>query len=97
MTTTSESVGEILKRVCERTRWGRRVSESRALDLWAEVVGESLRQHSRPRRVRDGRLVVAVEDAVWKQEITLLGADILRRLNERMGGDRILEIVLVVE
>ena len=93
---TLESVGQILETLSHRRRWGRRVVEGKALLLWEDVVGESLRAHTQAVRVDGGRLVVTVEDAVWKQEISLLRGEIIEKLNDRMGSDIIRDIVLVV-
>lgn len=72
------------------------MSEGRALGLWKGVVGESLGKHTHPLRVKDGRIVIAVEDPIWKQEVGLLSREIIRKLNEGMGREVIRDIVLVV-
>jgi predicted nucleic acid-binding Zn ribbon protein len=92
----AESVGQILETLSRNRRWGRRVFEGKALLVWEDVVGESLREHTRPVRVDGGRLVVAVEDSVWKQEISLLQGEIIEKLNDRIGSEVIRDIVLVV-
>ena len=96
MKRAAESVGDILGRLSRNRRWGKRVFESKALMIWEDVVGESLRAHTRPVRVKEGRMVVAVEDSVWKQEISLLQGEIIEKLNDRIGSEVIRDIVLVV-
>jgi predicted nucleic acid-binding Zn ribbon protein len=93
---SAESVGKILSHLLTDVSWGRRVAEARVLTLWEDVVGETLGKHTRPLRVREGRMVVAVEDPIWKQEIALLRGEIIRNLNRRMGRDVVRDIVLVV-
>jgi predicted nucleic acid-binding Zn ribbon protein len=92
----TEAIGDILGRLFERKGWGKRVFEGRALSVWGDVVGKSVKAHSRPVRVKDGKMIVAVDDSVWKQEISFLSEEIIWRINERMGREVVREIVLVV-
>lgn len=92
----AESVGDVLSRLLQDLGWGRRVFETRALGLWKGVVGEPLATHTTPLSVKGGKIVVAVKDPVWKQEIHLLRAEIIRKLNEKMESEVISDIVLVI-
>ena len=95
-THSTESVGDILGRLCRSTSWGGRLAEGQALNVWSEVVGDSLREHTQPLRVRDGKMIVAVRDSVWKQEISLLHEELIQRLNEKIGRPLINDVVLIV-
>lgn len=57
----------------------------RAVELWGEVVGESIANHSKAVRFKEGRLIVEVESSVWVQELSYLRADILRRMNAALA------------
>ena len=96
MSRQTEKVSDILERVFTRARWGKRVSEGRALFLWNDVVGDSLRSHTRPVRIENGNMTVAVDDSLWKQEVGLLQGEIIQKLNARMGGEVVRDIRLVV-
>ena len=96
METRAERVGDILGRLFESMSWGRRVFEGRALTLWSDVVGKAVGQHSRPLRIENGKIVVEVKDAIWKQEILLLSPEIIQKMNERLGEEVVKDIVLVV-
>ncbi|MCK4546922.1 MAG: DUF721 domain-containing protein [Candidatus Eisenbacteria sp.] len=96
MTNTAESVGQVLERLFENRAWGRRIFEGKALAAWNDVVGGSLKTHTNPVRIKNGRMVVAVEDSIWKQEVSLLRGEIIRKLNDRIGREAIQDIILVV-
>lgn len=96
MARNTERFGNILERILCEARWGRRVSEGRALFLWKEIVGDSLQAHTRPLRIENGKMVVAVDDSLWKQEVALLQSEIIGKLNERMGRDVVSDLRLVV-
>jgi predicted nucleic acid-binding Zn ribbon protein len=59
---------------------------ARAQGTWAEVAGPGLAPFATPVSERDGVLTLACESAVWAQELELLGADLLTRLNAALGG-----------
>ena len=58
----------------------------RAVELWNDIVGESIARHSQAVRFRDGQLTVEVESSAWVQELSYLKADIQRRLNDALIG-----------
>ena len=96
MSRGTERVSDILDRLSRRARWGRKLTEAKALLVWKDVVGGSLRAHARPVRIENGELTIAVEDSLWKQEVCLLQGEIIRKLNDRMGDEVVRDIRLVV-
>lgn len=67
----------------------------RILDLWPEVAGDAIAARSRPCRLRRGELALAIPDAVWRQEISLMAPELTRKLNEKLGR-RVVERIRVV-
>lgn len=63
-----------------------RTALSRVLEVWREVVGESVAGHAQPVAVRKGTLVVDVDDPVWATQLRWLGDDLLGRLAEAVGS-----------
>jgi predicted nucleic acid-binding Zn ribbon protein len=54
---------------------------------WASAVGEAVARHGRPISERDGLLTVACDEAVWANEIELLGPDLLAAINAALGTE----------
>jgi predicted nucleic acid-binding Zn ribbon protein len=52
--------------------------------LWREAVGESAAEHALPTAERGGVLTVSCAEAVWAQELELMGPAIVERLNSRL-------------
>jgi predicted nucleic acid-binding Zn ribbon protein len=63
-----------------------RTGLSLVLGAWADVVGESVAAHAKPVAVRNGALVVEVDDPAWATQLRWLGDDLLARLAERIGS-----------
>jgi predicted nucleic acid-binding Zn ribbon protein len=62
---------------------------------WAEVAGATIAAEAEPVSEREGVVTVRCSSAVWAQELELLGADLVERLNAagRPGGLRRLRFV----
>jgi predicted nucleic acid-binding Zn ribbon protein len=59
---------------------------------WAQLVGPALAEHTRPRGLREGTLIVLVDDPAWATQLRWLEADLVARLNELVGPDRVQRI-----
>ncbi|MCU1379518.1 MAG: hypothetical protein JWN29_2501 [Acidimicrobiales bacterium] len=85
-------VGDSLDRVASSMGVSRASTLSAVFASWAEMVGDSVAQHSRPRSLRDGTLVVAVDEPAWATQLRWLEADLLTRLNEVLGPGQVARI-----
>jgi len=52
---------------------------------WTEAVGAQLAAVAAPTSERAGTLTIECADAVWAEELDLMQAQLLERLNERLG------------
>jgi predicted nucleic acid-binding Zn ribbon protein len=71
-----------------------RLREADIWRLWPEVVGQTVAARATPVRIIKGTLTVAVSSGPWKQELTFLRRMMIEKLNERLGGEVVKEIVL---
>jgi predicted nucleic acid-binding Zn ribbon protein len=71
-----------------------RLREAEIWRLWPEVVGQTVAARAIPLRIIKGILTVAVSSGPWKQELTFLKRMMIDKLNERLGGEVVKEIVL---
>jgi predicted nucleic acid-binding Zn ribbon protein len=53
-------------------------------ETWPRVAGEAVVAQAEPVSEREGVVTVACRSATWAQELDLLQADILERLNEAL-------------
>jgi len=56
------------------------------LTLWREIVGEQVAKASRPERIEKGVLLVRVETAPWRAELSLRKTEIMKRIAEVVGN-----------
>lgn len=67
----------------------------RIAESWAEIVGPRIATRAAPVRIRGDELVLAAPDAVWRQELTMLGPEIADRVNRNLGKPLIRRIRLI--
>jgi hypothetical protein len=60
--------------------------EARAYVAWARAVGEPVSGGTRPKAFRRGQLTIECASSVWANELTYLGPQILRRMDEVAPG-----------
>lgn len=86
------SLGSSLDRVVGALGGPRASALQAVFGRWAEVVGAQVAEHAQPTSLRDGRLLVAVDDPVWVTEIRYQEADLLARLAEVAGAGQVTAI-----
>ncbi|MBW3630104.1 MAG: DUF721 domain-containing protein [Gemmatimonadetes bacterium] len=89
-------VGDLLARVLHRKGLGAKLEAASVLTEWESLVGPQIAAVTRPQRVSEGVLFVAVTNSPWLMELNLMKADLMRRLNAGKGEGRIRQIVFVM-
>ena len=63
-----------------------------AITRWEEIVGEQVAVVTKPERVSNVTLIVKVTSSVWKYELTMRKAEILKKIHQVTGSLEIEEI-----
>ena len=71
-----------------------RLREADIWRIWPEVVGPVVASRAQPVRIINGTLTVAVSSGPWMQELTFLKAIMQQKLNDRLEGNVVREIIL---
>lgn len=62
------------------------VGLARLFRCWEAAVGPTIAAHARPMALRDGTLVVAVDEPGWATQLRYLGTDITAKVNAAVEG-----------
>ena len=87
-------LGDILNPALDRLATS---EEARAYGAWARAAGEQVASGARPRHFGRGLLTVECSSSVWANELTYLGGQILRRMDEVAPGHPVKRFRFVVE
>jgi predicted nucleic acid-binding Zn ribbon protein len=64
-----------------------------AVEIWAEIVGESAARSTRAISCEQGTLVIEVRRSVWRTELQLRKQELVEKLNQRIGTPSVCDIV----
>lgn len=96
ISTGMEGLGDFLSNSLKALDIEHRVLQETCILLWDEVVGKQIANASQPEFVKDGRMFVTVKSSVWANELSIYKAEIIARLNKRIGRTVIKDIILKV-
>ena len=91
----AEGIGSLLKAVIGDLGVEEKMAQAQAVLTWPEGAGPELASRSRALRVHKARLEVAVPSGVWRTQLSFVKADLVKRINERIGLPIIKDIRLV--
>ena len=95
--TKPKPIGDALGSFLKRAGIDEKVEQARVVPEWTERVGEGIANVTRPIRVSDGVLLVAVRSSAWLMELRMMERQILRKLNSEAGRGRIDGIRFVMD
>ena len=88
------SVGQLLDEYFRNRQLGPAAREGRAVELWAEVVGEYVARVTEDVYIRNGVLYVSFSSAAVRAEIFMRRRLLMDQLNTRLRGRVVRNIVV---
>ena len=88
------SVGELLDEFFKERALGPASMEGRAVELWAEVVGEYVARCTEDVYIRGGVLYVSFSSSAVRAEIFMRRKQLAEQLNARIGAKTVRSIVV---
>lgn len=85
-------ISRILQDVLREVGLSDRLAERGLLDGWVDIVGPEIAAHSRAVDVRDGVLIIDADHGAWRQELSLLIPEIIKKFNAAYGEDAVQEV-----
>jgi len=85
-------VGAVVTQILARCRNESIGLLERVETRWTSLVGEAVAANARPVAIKGRLLLIHVSSSVWLHQLVFLQNDILDKINEDIGDDRVLEI-----
>ena len=95
MATGMEPIGEIIRRVLSRRGLGAGIREAEVLGRWPDIVGETLAKQTDPIAIEQGILFIRVPDSAWRNELSMMKEELVKKINTAFGEIRVTRIHLV--
>jgi predicted nucleic acid-binding Zn ribbon protein len=68
------------------------IAQNNALNIWDEIVGDTVAKNTEPDRVEHGVIIVKVSSPTWRQELYFQKKEIIQKLNNKIGKNVIRDI-----
>lgn len=90
----SETLDKVLQQVLKDNSLDGKLTEVRLINNWADIVGPQLAAQTEKLYIRNRILYLHVKSAIVRNELMLMRASLIKKLNESVGIDTIKNIVL---
>lgn len=87
-----QSLGDALKLLVQSLGIEKQVEQYKIFDVWNEVVGQQVAKVAQPERLHNGVLIVSVNNAPWRSELTFRKKEILEKIHEKTNSQSIVDI-----
>lgn len=88
-------LGDALKELMEQYQLNGKMTEVRVYEAWNTVLGPVIKKHTVSKQLIDGRLIVKLDSAALRNELSFGKTKIVQSLNEAVGTDFVKELMLV--
>ena len=88
----TKSVGEAIEELIAQLGIKKKLHEQDAFVVWDEAVGERIANVATPTRMLRGTLIVSVKSGAWRNELSMRKQEVIRRINELLGGEIVKDI-----
>lgn len=68
------------------------IAQNKALNIWNEIVGDTVAKNTQPDRVEHGVIIVKVSSPTWRQELYFQKKEIIQKINNKIGKNVIRDI-----
>ena len=87
-----EHIAGALKKFIKKQGIEKEINQQKAVNVWAEVVGKKIEEHTEPVDVRFGVLTVKTSSPVWRQELQFQKKSIMNSINKKLKKTTIKDI-----
>jgi predicted nucleic acid-binding Zn ribbon protein len=85
---------DVVKDFLDDVPYRQRLKRGMVLSLWPETVGEAIARQTENVHFEHGNLIIHVKSPVWRNEIHMKRFGIAKKLNTKVGGKIVKEIIV---
>lgn len=87
-----QTLGDALQTLVKSLGIEKQVEQYKIFDVWNEAVGEQVAKVAQPERIHNGVLIVSVNNAPWRSELTFKKKEILEKIHAITHSNSISDI-----
>ena len=77
----TKAIGTILKKVVRDLHLGKKLLQYEVVNEWEKIVGKKIASVTTAEKVVDGKLIVRVNSSAWRNELSFLKREIIKKIN----------------
>lgn len=89
-----EPMRELIDKMLRSYGLGPKLDEVKLVKVWENVVGPMISKHTRNIYFREGNLMVELDSAPLRQELSFAKTKLLEKLNQEMGKNIVQKLVI---
>lgn len=89
-------VGLIVETILKKNNLWQGYLQHLLVEEWATIVGSNLAGFSDAKEVRNGVLIVVVQDSVWAYHLSLMKPEIIKKLNNYVSSRVVQDIHFII-
>lgn len=86
------TLGAVLDALVKSLGIEKQVEQYKIFDVWNDIVGEQVAKVAKPDRIQNGMLIVRVNNAPWRAELTFRKNEILEKIHTTLQSKSITDI-----
>lgn len=89
----TKAIGTILKKVVRDLHLGKKLLQYEVVNEWEKIVGKKIASVTTAEKVVDGKLIVRVNSSAWRNELSFLKREIIKKINKKFMEEIITDII----
>jgi len=89
----TKAIGTILKKVVRDLHLGKKLLQYEVVNEWEKIVGKKIASVTTVEKVVDGKLIVRVKSSAWRNELSFLKKEIIKKINKKFMEEIITDII----
>lgn len=89
----AKAIKSAVEKMLKDLHLGKTLLQYKVMEEWGTLVGERIARVTNPERVIDGKLVVKVRSSAWRNELTFMKSEIIKKINETLKEEIITDII----
>lgn len=90
-----EHISDIIRKVIRERGLEKPIERGEVLALWPKIIGEKIAEHARAVALESGILFLEVDDSAWRNELSLLSGELVKKINDYFQDERVQKIHLM--
>lgn len=86
-------LGDALKELMDTYKLNAKMNEVRLYEAWDRVLGPTIANHTVSKQLIDGRLLIRLDSAALRNELSFSKSKLVNTLNEELGTEMVKEIM----